>query len=641
MAMSVPTLDLHSLRAISKLRHPNSSFDTESLPSDLIEFTIDAIRSSATTSEEQALGFFTRRKLKKLTTWGEWQQGETKQLNQFYDLQMFGEPILPPVDRKTIILRPHWQYHIKRCGTRRARLCCNGSKYAAPLLHELALTYSSCVEHPIQRLFFAIAASLNLKVYGGDAKDAFAHSPGPEMNTYLAIDDAYAEWYEQKFGKKIDRRHVLPVKRALQGHPESGRLWEAHINEILTSPELNFKTTTHDRTIYTASFDGEQVYLLRQVDDFALACTNKDLADKIYDIIGTKLQLPKEDKPPFSKMGLIDDFNGIDVQQTDSYIKLSCGTYIDRLVTSHGWKEEKRIKNIAKTISPLNSEALKQVHTQKGPLEGTPEHRALEDKHGFGHRTLLGEMMYAHVTCRPDIGYAITLLSKFSSSPSEYHYACLKNVARYLRATKDWGIQFSRPCVSNDPELSKSEPPQAIRQVDKLPSYPESISQGKLIGFVDAAYANDLEKRRSTTGYVFTYSGGAIVYRSKTQSLTALSSTEAEFIAAVTASKTAKYIRSVLAELGFEQAGPTPIYEDNKPTIDIVSSRKPTERTRHIDIRFFAIQDWVHESKDVTLAHIPGVINPLDDLTKPLGRVLHERHARYIMGHYNTISQPG
>ena len=141
---------------------------------------------------------------------------------------------------------------------------------------------------------------------------------------------------------------------------------------------------------------------------------------------------------------------------------------------------------------------------------------------------------------------------------------------------------------------------------------------------MDAAYANDLSKRRSTTGYVFTYSGGAVVYQSKTQSLTVLSSTEAEFIAAVTASKTAKYIRSVLNELGFPQLDPTPIYEDNKPTIDIVASQKPTERTRHIDIRFFAIQDWIHKSKDITLLHIPGVINPLDDLTKPLGRVLHE-----------------
>ena len=153
---------------------------------------------------------------------------------------MFGEPIAPPVDKRTILLCPHWQYHIKRCGTRRARLCCNGSKYAAPLLHELALTYSSCVEHPVQRLFFAIAANLNLKVYGGDAKDAFAHSPGPEMPTYLAIDDAYAEWHESTTSKPLDRSKVLPIQRALQGHPESGRLWELHINKILSSPELNF-----------------------------------------------------------------------------------------------------------------------------------------------------------------------------------------------------------------------------------------------------------------------------------------------------------------------------------------------------------------------------------------------------------------
>ena len=125
---------------------------------------------------------------------------------------MFGKPIAPPIDCKTIILRRHWQYHIKRCSTRRVCLFCNGSKYTAPLLHELALTYSSCVEHPIQQLLCAIAANLNLKVYGGDAKDAFAHSPRPEMSTYLAIDDAYAEWYKQTFVKPINRLHVLPIK---------------------------------------------------------------------------------------------------------------------------------------------------------------------------------------------------------------------------------------------------------------------------------------------------------------------------------------------------------------------------------------------------------------------------------------------
>ena len=176
-----------------------------------------------------------------------------------------------------------------------------------------------------------------------------------------------------------------------------------------------------------------------------------------------------------------------------------------------------------------------------------------------------------------------------------------------------------------------------------LPSssfHPEDTTQGKLVCFVDAAYGNDPTKRQSTTGYAFTYSGGAIVYRSKAQSIVALSSTEAELIAAVTAAKTAWFLRSVLWELGFPQDGPTPIYEDNKSAIDIVNSNKPTERSRHIDIWFFAIQDWKARG-DIVMKHIPGVINPSDDLTKPLGWILHSRHARYIMGHCHYPSSNG
>ena len=109
------------------------------------------------------------------------------------------------------------------------------------------------------------------------------------------------------------------------------------------------------------------------------------------------------------------------------------------------------------------------------------------------------------------------------------------------------------------------------------------------------------------------------------------------FIAAVAAAKTARFIRSVLNELGFPQVEPTPIYEDNKSAIDIVNSNKPTERSRHIDIRFFAIQDW-KEKGDIVMRHIPGVINPADDLTKPLGWILHSRHARYIMGHFHQFT---
>ena len=184
------------------------------------------------------------------------------------------------------------------------------------------------------------------------------------------------------------------------------------------------------------------------------------MADRIYDIIRQKLQLPNEDKPPFAKIGLINNFNEIDISQTNSYIKISCATYIDWLVRTHGWKEDKGIKIISKTIAPITTKALKQVYKQKGPIEGTAEHKALETKPGFSYQILLGEMMYAFVTCRPDIGYAINLLSKFGSSPSEYQYACLKNMPRYPRATKDWGIQFCRPTKNCDSKLAKSKPPE-------------------------------------------------------------------------------------------------------------------------------------------------------------------------------------
>ena len=105
-------------------------------------------------------------------------------------------------------------------------------------------------------------------------------------------------------------------KKQSRGHPEAGRMWKIHINSILFSPELNFRTTTHDRCINHTKFEGVKVLLLHQTDDFAISCPTKETANKIYDIIGQKLQLPLEDEPLFEYFGLIKDFNGIDVHQT-------------------------------------------------------------------------------------------------------------------------------------------------------------------------------------------------------------------------------------------------------------------------------------------------------------------------------------
>ena len=239
--------------------------------------------------------------------------------------------------------------------------------------------------------------------------------------------------------------------------------------------------------------------------------------------------------------------------------------------------------------------------------------------------------MYSYVTCRPDIGYAITTMSKFSTKPSKYHYELLKGITKYLRETIDWGIKFTQSVVQNDlaPTILKSD----VVPDESLPLFLVYINQPKLMTFVCTAYADDQQKRWSTTGFVFTYRGGVIVYCSKTQSVTAISSTEAEFIAAVSCAKILLYLRSILYEVGFACKEPTPISEDNISTIDIVNSSVPTERARHIYIQYFAIQDW-KEWGCIKLIHIPGILNPSDDLTKPLGWVLHSCHCRQFMGHY-------
>ena len=253
--------------------------------------------------------------------------------------------------------------------------------------------------------------------------------------------------------------------------------------------------------------------------------------------------------------------------------------------------------------------------------------------------------MYAMITCRPDIVYAVTTLLKFLTSPSVYHYKLLQSVAKYLKSTINWGICFKQtsPMIIDESQYEENQEKGgfSLATLYSIPNDPTLTSSFDVdIGapvlhcFIDAAYANDLRKRRSTTGVVFTFCGGAIIYKSKTQNITASSLTEAEFIAAHTAGKITRYLRMVSMESGFKQNESTIIHIDNLPALNIINNNtNPTQRSRHCDIRFFQLQDW-REELTLSCKHVKGILNPSDDLRKPLGYVLHSRHCRQIMGHY-------
>ena len=134
------------------------------------------------------------------------------------------------------------------------------------------------------------------------------------------------------------------------------------------SPQLGFKHTTHNRTIYQAVFNGHKVLLLRQVDDLMIQTDNEAIAKEIFNIIGLELQLENEDKPPFAYLGLTTDFNGVDIEQSKTHIMISCENYIDQMVRAHSWEQlpNKTYDFIAKTPSPLLDKCLNEIFAEDG-----------------------------------------------------------------------------------------------------------------------------------------------------------------------------------------------------------------------------------------------------------------------------------
>jgi len=100
------------------------------------------------------------------------------------------------------------------------------------------------------RLFFALAALHGLIVIVADTSNAFQQLPPPTEQCYLQIDEAYRSWYRKHYNMDVNSTtHVVPLNKALQGHPEAGALWERMIVGILED-ELGFRSTTHERNLY-------------------------------------------------------------------------------------------------------------------------------------------------------------------------------------------------------------------------------------------------------------------------------------------------------------------------------------------------------------------------------------------------------
>jgi len=185
--------------------------------------------------------------------------------------------------------------------------------------------------------------------------------------------------------------------------------------------------------------------------------------------------------------GLGTCYNGIDLNQTRDYIKVSCESFIDCVLQTHGWNQPSPNEKDRHDVAPISPEIIDKLQQLKGSTEETAEHKQIEKDVGFSYRQVLGELIYAYIVCHVDIGYAVVFLSRFSTAPAKEHYLALKGVCKYLHRTKSWGLVYWRMTpVTSLPAVS-------LEQLSPDTNFPK-IPASELVGFVDAAHATDTEK---------------------------------------------------------------------------------------------------------------------------------------------------
>lgn len=211
------------------------------------------------------------------------------------------------------------------------------------------------------------------------------------------------------------------------------------------------------------------------------------------------------------------------------------------------------------------------------------------ENESFPYRQAVGSLMFAAIVSRPDISFAVGAVSRYLENPSSAHVNAVKRIIRYLNGTKNFGIEYGGL----------------------------STSSTMLKGYTDSDHAHDIDTRRSTSGYVFLLNNGIVTWKSYLQKTVALSTAEAEYMAASDGVKEAIWLRQLLKDIGYDQQGPTSIMIDNQSAIILTKNAEFHQRTKYIDVRFHFVRDHV-KNEIIKPIYVPTNEQLADALTKPL-----------------------
>lgn len=356
--------------------------------------------------------------------------------------------------------------------------------------------------------------------------------------------------------------------------------------------ELGFKKAGADDCLYILRQDDGTIVLLVlvYVDDMAIGGKCKERIAKFKADLTQHFEI--------SDLGELHYILGIQVTR-DRHKRV---IYLGQTAYIHSVLERFGMKDCAPVSTPL---AVKErLSAAQSPA--TPDDKAAYHDYakGLKYLEIVGAILYVTQT-RPDIQYAIGVLAQFGANPGKPHLESLKCVLRYLKGTAHFKL--------------------------RLGSKGDSVD---LVGWTDSDWAQDVDTRRSVGGFAFEVAGGIVSWSSKKQPTVALSTTEAEYMAASNATREAIWLRCLLRDLGYEQVSASVVHADNMRCIAL--TRNPTAhlRAKHIDIRHHFVRERV-ANNEVDLQYCSTKNMLADVFTKQLPREAFERfRAELGVGEY-------
>jgi hypothetical protein len=409
------------------------------------------------------------------------------------------------------------------------------------------------------RILVAISVLLGLHMEQGDVETAF-------LNAELS-ETIYMEQPEG-FVSKSNPRQVCKLNKSIYGLKQSPREWYSTISKFFID-ELKLKRNRMDSCIFSRIFDDGSVLIVGiYVDDIIICASNQCHVQFVKGKLQERFRL--------SNIGNLKYCLGIQVQKDNKGgITLNQDSFISRTLKKFGMAECKG----SKTPMMLNQSLSK---------EGE------ECEEEFAYREIIGSCMYAMIMTRPDIAFTLSQLSRFLDCYNRDHVVAAKRLLRYLKETVTTGIRYSRP---------------------------ETFSGTlKLSAYCDADWGGSIDDSRSTSGYVIFLNGCAIIWKSSKQSLVALSSAEAEYVALAHCVQESLWISQLIQDLGLRFDEKISIFEDNQACIKIAKNASSSTKTKHIRMRYHFVKELIEEKK-IEIHWTDSESNIADVFTKSLGKL--------------------